>query len=282
MMNFLTEINEAANNIFKEKYEMPKFDFSNFFEHGTKRSDREKLMKEFKNCCVKNNKKVPKEYWEFLVKLMSYRLVDYRSSLTLNDIKTFFIGKNESGNDAICFFDINNNFHEMGVGKCIDDLTKHDNNVTDSKKKDVLKILRNIANVAVGIYKKDIKYPLNCAISGKLLTDPSESEIDHYDDDFSKVAYDWLHAVKYSIEKNKHKYIDVFVYLWDYIDEDKKYFSVRSLNLSFYKYHNEHTHLRVVAKEENRKRPKYKPNWEFLMINGIYKEKYAKEHESSK
>ena len=38
--------------------------------------------------------------------------------------------------------------------------------------------------------------------------------------------------------------------------------------------------IRIVSKEENLKRPKYKPNWEFLKINGNIKEEYAKKHES--
>ena len=264
MTTFLSELNEAANSIFKEKYEMPRFDFSNFFNHGKTRTERKALMDKFKQCCIKNNKKVPREYWDFLVKLMSYRLADYRSSLTIDDIKVFFIGKNECGKDTICFFDSKNNYNEMGVGKCIDDLTQHDNIISESKQKDVIKILRNIARVAVSKYKQKIIYPTTCAISGKTLYGANEVHVDHYDDDFSK-----------------HDFVDIFNYLWDFIDEDKKYFSYRSLNLSFYRYHNTHTHLRVVDARENQKRPKYKPNWEFLKINGYYKEQYAKEHESN-
>lgn len=276
MTNFLSELNDAANSIFKEKYEMPRFDFSNFFEHGKTRTERKALMDEFKQCCIKNNKKVPREYWEFLVKLMSYRLADYRSNLTIDDIKVFFIGKNECGNDAICFFDSKNNYNEMGVGKCIDGLTKHDNIVSESKKDDILKVLRNIAHVAVSKYKQNIIYPTTCAISGKTLYGANEVHVDHYDDDFSKVAYDWLYKMKCRVQQIKHKPVDICNYLWDFIDEDKKYFIFRSLNMSFYRYHNTNTHLRVVDARENLKRPKYKPNWDFLKINGYYKEKYAK------
>ena len=282
MTTFLSELNEAANCIFKEQYEMPRFDFSNFFKHGKTRTEREKLMNEFKQCCIKNNKKVPREYWKFLVKLMSYRLADYRNKLTIDDIKVFFIGKNECGKDTICFFDSKNNYNEMGVGKCIDDLTKHDNIISESKQKEVIDVLRNIARVAISKYKQKIIYPTTCAISGKTLYSAKELHVDHYDDDFSKVAYDWLHNVKYQVEKNKHDFVDIFNHLWDFIDEDKKYFKYRSLNMSFYRYHNTHTHLRVVDARENLKRPKYKPNWEFLKINGYYKEQYAKEHESNK
>lgn len=282
MTTFLSELNEAANCIFKEQYEMPRFDFSNFFKHGKTRTEREKLMNEFKQCCIKNNKKVPREYWKFLVKLMSYRLADYRNKLTIDDIKVFFIGKNECGKDTICFFDSKNNYNEMGVGKCIDDLTKHDNIISESKQKEVIDVLRNIARVAISKYKQKIIYPTTCAISGKTLYSAKELHVDHYDDDFSKVAYDWLHNVKYQVEKNKNDFVDIFNHLWDFIDEDKKYFKYRSLNMSFYRYHNTHTHLRVVDARENLKRPKYKPNWEFLKINGYYKEQYAKEHESNK
>lgn len=282
MTNFLSELNDAANSIFKEKYEMPRFDFSNFFEHGKTRAERKNLMDEFKQCCIKNNKKVPREYWNFLVKLMSYRLADYRSKLTIDDIKVFFIGKNECGKDTICFFDSKNNYNEMGVGKCIDDLTQHDKIISESKRKEVIKVLRNIANIAVSKYKQKIIYPTTCAISGKTLYSANELHIDHYNDDFSKVAYDWLHETKYLVQRNIGKPVDICNYLWDFIDEDKKYFKYRSLNLSFYRYHNTHTHLRIVDAEKNLKRPKYKPNWDFLKINGYYKEKYAKEHESNK
>ncbi len=220
---------------------------------------------------------IPKEYYPFLYKLLSYRKYDDRGKYKEGDIKTFFVGKTEYGKYSIMFYDNNGYCDSIGCTKAISEWSKIKNLEWEYMRGAVIQILRNIARFSVKEKQNTIVFPTKCEISGDMLYDLSECHIDHYDKDFAEVAYDWLYSMKKLAENYNHKWIDIIFELYKMIDDDRKYFKDKKWNRAFKDYHDKHTHLRVVSKKANLKREKTKPNWEFLKINGYCIEKYEKE-----
>ncbi len=259
------------------------FDFSKFFDIDVTMAKRKKMMKDFIDWFVANgditasgNHKIPREYYDVLCKLMSYRIDDPRSSIKCDDISCMFIGKDEFNNNSIMFYTKDGKYNRLGVSQSLTCLQTHINNVLNKKQHDVLATLRDLCRPKIKEIKANIVLPVKSELSGELIYEMSDINIDHYDDDFSKVAYDWLMIMKQTIEKHKNKLVDVFYELSKIIDYDKKCFKNENINKSFISYHNNHTHLRVVSKNENLGRKKYKPCWDYLKINGCYLEKYGK------
>lgn len=220
---------------------------------------------------------IPKEYYPYLYKLLSYRKYDDRGKYKEGDIKTFFVGKTEYGNYSIMFYDNNGYCDSIGCIKAISEWSKEKNLEWENMRGVVIQVLRNIARFSIIEKQNSIIFPITCEISGKTLSNISECHIDHYNKDFAEVTYDWLYNMKILAEKHNNKLVDIIFELYKLIDDNKKYFKDKNWNRSFKNYHDSHTHLRVVSKEANLKREKAKPNWEYLKINGCYIEKYAKE-----
>lgn len=251
------------------------------FGYNTKLSELTEVCRYIKNTFVKPKySSIPKEYYPFLYKLISYRKFDYRSEYKTGDIKTFYVGKDEYGKNSIAFFDNEGNHDFIGCTKAINQWQKEKVNEWTHMKECVLSMLRNLARIRVKEKRGSIILPVKCEISGKIIDNTDDLHIDHYDDDFSKVAYDWMYCLKQAMQRLFHKKtIDIVKVLYDLHDDDYKYFKDKKWNRSFIDYHDSHTHLRIVCKEANLQKEKYKPNWEFLSPKGYYLEQYAKEKE---
>lgn len=250
------------------------------FGYNTKESELTEVCKFIINTFVKPKfSSIPKEYYPFLYKLISYRKYDYRGNYKPGDIKTFYVGKDEYGKNSIAFFDNEGHHDFLGCTKAISQWQKEKINEWEHMKGCVLTILRNLARIRIKEKRDSIILPVKCEITGKIIENLEDIHIDHYDDDFSKVAYDWMYSLKQAMQKQFHKSVDIINVLYNLHDDNYRYFKFKNWNKAFIDFHDSHTHLRVVCKEANLKKEKYKPNWDFLKINGYFLEKYAKEKE---
>ena len=257
-----------------------KIPLEEIFGYNTKQTELTEVCRYIRHTFIKPKySSIPKEYYQFLYKLLSYRKFDYRGEYKQGDIKTFYVGKDEYGNNSIAFFDIDGNHDFIGCSSAITEWQKEKTNEWEHMKNCVLQICRNLARFRIKEKRDSIILPVKCEISGKIIDNIDDIHIDHYDDDFSKVAYDWMYNLKHALEKNCNKFVDIIKVLYDLHDDEFKYFKLKNWNKSFIDFHDSHTHLRVVCKEANLQKEKYKPNWDFLKINGYYLEKYAKDKE---
>lgn len=254
------------------------------FGYNTKQSELTEVCKYIASTFNKNKgyRSIPKEYYPFLYKLLSYRKFDSRCEYKPGDIKTFYVGKDEYGNNSIAFFDIEGKHDFIGCISAIKQWQREKNDEWEHMKECVLSLCRNLARFRIVEKRKSIVLPVKCEISGVIIDDLADVHIDHYDDDFSKVAFDWMYNVKRNLEKYTNKLVDIVKVLYDLHDADFKYFKYKKWNRSFIDFHDSHTHLRVTHKNANLGKEKYKPNWDLLKINGYYIEKHAKEKESNR
>lgn len=254
------------------------------FGYNTKESELKEVCKYILNTYNKKNgySSIPKEYYPFLYKLLSYRKFDYRGEYKPGDIRTFFVGKDAYGKNSIAFFDIKGQCDFVGCTSAIKNWQKDKQNEWEHMKDCVLGICRNLARFRIKEKRDKIVLPVKCEISGQLIENMEDVHIDHYDDDFSKVAFDWMMNIKRAQERFSHKFIDIIKVIYDMHDKDYKYFKDKNWNKSFIDFHDNHTHLRITHKNANLGKEKYRPNWDLLKINGYYLEKYAKEKELNK
>lgn len=255
------------------KYENLKLD--KIFSYETKTSEIKDICKYIQDTFTKENgyNSIPRNYYPFLYKLLSYRKFDERGNYKEGDIKTFFIGKDAYNHNSIMFFDKNNNCNCIGYVHALEQFQKEKNIQWENERDAVIGVLRNIALVAADKLRNKISFPVKSQISGKLILDKKDLHIDHYNKEFAEVAYDWIYCIKKQREKNLKRLDDTIHFLYSLIDKDKKYFDKEkapNLSKSFYDYHNKNTHLRIVTKQENLSRKKTKINWEYLKLNGKY------------
>lgn len=124
--------------------------------------------------------------------------------------------------------------------------------ITPPKKIDEIQsACRNAIYEIKSRYKFSQTYPRKSALSETTILNANEAEVDHYDMDFVDLVYNWIQ------ENGGEEYI--FSKINETVDgEESTEFTDPNLNESFIKYHNAHTHLRIVTKEENLKRKKTK------------------------
>ncbi len=249
------------------------------FGYNTKQSELIDVCKYIKETFTRPKySSIPKEYYPFLYKLMSYRKFDYRGNYKEGDIRTFYVGIDEYGNNSIAFFDINGKHDFLGCMKAIKHWQEEKNNQWEHMKDCIIGVLRNLARFRIKEKRDSIKLPIKCEISGVLIEDMKDLQIDHFDDDFSKVAFDWMYNIKQAMQRKFHKKtIDICYILYKLIDDEHKYFKDKKWNRGFIVFHDTHTHLRVTSKYANQSKEKYKPDWDLLKSNGYYKEQYEKE-----
>lgn len=284
-MNDIDFIFNQSNGV--DNDEKPRFDFSNFFSVDVTNKDRTAQMREFVLYYTKNGektqsgkRKIPREYYGFLCELMSYRYDDPRNKINREDISTMFIGKDAYNNNTLMFYTKNSNSripNTVGVSSCLTCVQRHVNNILKKRHDDVIGILRDLIRNKIRDIKNNIVFPTKSELSGVIINEMSQVAIDHYDDDFVKVAFDWLYIMKKELEKHRGKLVDICNELSKMIDYDNKCFKIDKLNKSFVDFHDAHTHLRVVTKTENLKREKTNVNWDLLKINGRYIERYEKQ-----
>ena len=255
------------------KYENLKLD--KIFSYETKTNEIKDICKYIQDTFTKENgyTSIPKQYYPFLYKLLSYRKFDERGNYKEGDIKTFFVGKDGYNHNSIMFYDNNDNCNCIGYVHALEQFQKEKNIQWEHERDAVIGVLRNIALVAADKIRSTIVFPVKSEISGALIYDKKDLHIDHFDKDFSEVAYNWLYLIKKQRERNFKKLDDTIHFLYGLIDKDKKYFDKeKSPNLSkcFYEYHNKNTHLRIVTKTENLSREKQNMPWEYLKLNGKY------------
>ena len=255
------------------KYENLKLD--KIFSYETKTNEIKDICKYIQDTFTKENgyTSIPKQYYPFLYKLLSYRKFDERGNYKEGDIKTFFVGKDAYNHNSIMFYDINNNCDCIGYVHALEQFQKEKNIQWEHERDAVIGVLRNIALVAADKIRNTIIFPVKSEISGEFIYNKKDLHIDHFDKDFSEVAYNWIYLIKKQRERNFKKLDDTIHFLYGLIDKDKKYFDKeKSPNLSkcFYDYHNKNTHLRIVTKTENLSREKQNMPWEYLKLNGKY------------
>lgn len=214
---------------------------------------------------------IPKEYYPFLYKLLSYRKYDSRGDYVDGDINTFFVGKDAYKHNSIMFYDKNGHHDCIGCTNAIGEWQKEKNNCWEDMKRVVLQVLRNISKYATNKYKETLSFPRKSDISDEMIMSKKDCHIDHYDKEFSELAFDWLLAVKTDIENKTHKLVDIIYELYKIIDNDREYFKSKDWNRAWYRYHNKNTHLRAITSKENLSREKIYPNWDLLKENGRYK-----------
>lgn len=234
------------------------------FGYNTKQSELKEVCKYITSTFIKPKySSIPKEYYPFLYKLLSYRKFDYRGEYKEGDIRTFYVGNN-MGNKSIAFFDNEGNHDFIGCTSALNEWQQEKKNKWEYMLNSVRNVLRNISKVAIDKKRSKLVFPTYSEISGSIILTKNDCDIDHYDDDFSKVAFDWMYTVKLNLEKLKRCSIDIVYELYRIIDDEKKYFKDSEWSKAFYDFHNSHTHLRVVLKKENKSRKKHYPDWNLL------------------
>lgn len=251
------------------------------FDFKTSQAELTKFLKDIQNKYTKENGYgiIPREWWPYLYKALTLRTHDSKGSYKESDIKCW-ISRKRDGKQCILFVNKDNEWHSLGIVNAVKEWQAQKNKFWVYKKDTIIKVLRNISNIKVEKFKKDIILPIKDEVTGEVLTSMKDIQIDHYDDDFIIVAYDWLYEIKKINEQYNKRPCDIISMLYDIIDEKKLYFKERKTNLAFYKYHNAHTHLRVVSAKTNNGRPKYRINWDILKTNGKYIEQYEREKKS--
>lgn len=219
---------------------------------------------------------IPKEYYPFLYKLLSYRKYDYRGKYKPGDIRTFFVGQTY-GNNSIMFFDKNGRCDCIGVVNAIKEWQNQKNDIWNYEREKVLYVLRNLIKPKIQEIRNNITLPVKDEITGEMIYNMKDIHIDHYDSDFSRVAYDWMYLMKNLYWQKYKRTLDIIHCLFLLHDDDFIQFTDDKWNNSFLKYHDSHTHLRITTKQNNLKREKHNPNWEILTTRGYYIEKYEKE-----
>lgn len=243
------------------------------FEYKTRGTQLRELVNYIKETYNKENgyTSIPKEYYPFLYKLLSYRKYDSRGEYKDGMIRTFFVAKDNYKNNSIAFYDTNGKFDFIGCGNAINEWQKEKNAYWEEMKRAVLQVLRNISKYATDKYKNTLSFPRKSDLSDEIIQTKSDCHIDHYDKEFSELAFSWLLTVKNNLETNNHKLVDIIYELYKIIDDNREYFKSKDWNKAWYKYHNENTHLRAITKKENLSREKIYPAWELLKENGRYK-----------
>lgn len=243
------------------------------FGYKTRGTQLKEVVDYIKNTYNKDNgyTSIPKEYYPFLYKLLSYRKYDSRGDYEVGDIRTFFVGKDAYKHNSIAFYDISGHFDFIGCTNAIGEWQKEKNNYWEEMKRAVLQVLRNIAKYETDKYKDSLTFPMKSEISDETITNKKDCHIDHYDKEFSEAAFDWLMLAKNNIERKSHKLIDIIYELYNIIDDERKYFKNKEWNRSWWRYHNNNTHIRAITKKENLLREKIYPEWELLKENGRYK-----------
>lgn len=249
------------------------------FGYDTKESELIEFFNNIKDTFKKPDyTSIPKLYYPYLYKLLSYRKYDVRGTLKEDDVKTFFVAKDSYSNNSIALYDKDGNFYFLGTSNAVKEWSKEKTNQWDNMLKDILQVCRNIARYEIKKKQETITFPCKCEITGEIIENKEDMHIDHYNKDFAEVVYDWLYLMKKQYEKTHNgKWCDIVNLIHKYIKYGENLFTYNKLNRSFYDYHNEHTHLRITKKKANLSKEKSRPNWEYLKLNGYYLEKYAKE-----
>lgn len=114
--------------------------------------------------------------------------------------------------------------------------------IKNKKKEDVINALRYAIDPIISNFRKGFK-PFE--YEGILIDNISQVDVDHYDESFNKIAWEWIRN-NGGIEQliNKVNKTEDGSTITCFIDEN--------LNESFRRFHNAHTHLRFVPKEINR------------------------------
>lgn len=243
------------------------------FSYSTRASQLKEVEKYILNTFNKENgyTSIPKEYYPFLCKLLTYKKYDNRGKYSSSEIKTFFVGKNDYKKNSIMFYDVYGKCDHLGCGSAIEEWQKEKNATWEHMKSSVLQVLRNIAKYSTNKYRESLEFPMKSEISDEIINSKYDCHIDHYDKEFSELAFDWLMMIKLNLESKYKRLVDVIYELYNIIDDNKEYFKSRDWNRAWYNYHNSNTHLRAITKKENLSREKIYPNWELLKENGKYK-----------
>ena len=262
----------------KERFDqLMSIDLTQLFGYDSTKTELNNLCTYIKDTFRKPKyNSIPRQYYPFLLKLLSYKRFDYRSEYKDDDIRTFFVGTNEYGTLSIMFYDNENHCDSVGCGSALKAWQDEKEQKFDYMLKQVIMTMRNIIKPKIMEMRHNITLPTRCQITGEIINDIKDLQIDHYDKDFVEVAYNFMYDVKQLIEKENNILIDVVKYMFDMIDDNQLGFKA-NLNDVFLKYHDMNTHLRIVSKKANLMKEKIRPSWQYLKKNGYYIEKYDKQ-----
>lgn len=251
------------------------------FDYKTTQSELKAFFKDIQDTYINKNgySSIPKFLYPYLYKALTYRIYDHRGKYKEEEIKTWFVGHRD-GHNSIMFFDIYGNCDCLGITKAIRQWQAEKNIIWKDKfLADVLGTLRTIGNFHVNKFKSSLLLPIKDSISGEILTDIKDIHIDHYDEDFSKVAFDWMMMLKEKNEAYTNRKVDIVYLLYNCIDRETWLFKEKSTSRNFYNYLIAHTHLRAVKNTSNLSRTKTHMPWELLKQNGCYKQNYEDKEE---
>lgn len=261
------------------------FNFDRFFELDTTDSYRKKYIQAFKKYWLEHgtktsngNIRVPDEYLEPMQKIMSYRIDSPKAQVKLENMEHLILGLDEYKHYTFMFYEKSVcEWIKVGCIQGLRDLQAHNQKVLKSRQSFVVCVLRNIAyRYRIYDMKSKLKFPMYSDLSGCIIRTKEDAEIDHYDDDFAKVAFDCLYDWKQQwIAKYHTPIVDIFNIMYDHIDTKNEVFKEDVFNEAFIKFHDSHTHLRVISRDENRKREKFNPDWRILRAEGYYVGKQA-------
>lgn len=154
-----------------------------------------------------------------------------------------YSNNNTWGKNNYCFYILNDNNEKIPISytfKLIKDL----------KKTETLKAFRTaIDNEIINFKKTFIPNKTKCAITGVILKDLFECNVDHHEHDFSVI-------VELFLKKYNKTFSDLYKYVVEF--ETKRFFNNKNLIDYFIRFHNENTTLRFTTKLANAKKTREK------------------------
>jgi len=145
------------------------------------------------------------------------------------------------GKNNFCFYILDDDNKKIPISHTF-------NLVKDLKKQEVLKAFRSsIDNEIINFKKTFIPKFTKCALTGVIITDLFQCNVDHHNHDFAVI-------VELFLKKYNKTYADLYKYVIEV--ETKRYFNNKNLINYFVKFHNENTTLQFTTKIANSKKPR--------------------------
>lgn len=114
----------------------------------------------------------------------------------------------------------------------------------NKKIKNISSACRESIECIIKDLRHNLKFPFICPLSGFIIKSIKDVHIDHYDLDFKDVVSLWID--ENGGVDNLHKYV-----CETKDNETTKYFTNKDIKENFIQFHNGHTHLRAIHKNEN-------------------------------
>lgn len=203
------------------------------------------MKKQFKEIEAIIEKDVIYSEGEIFNKIDNYFKQSYKyARRSKNGVKGYIFTNNKRwGSSNFCFYLIDSKDNYIEFSKNIQ--KKQPKNY---KKIEVTKAFRTSIEPEILKFKKNfIPHITRSQISRQVIGEYKNMHVDHFDDDFRVV-------VNLFLKRYNKSFDDLFQYVE--VDESVRSFNNQNLIKAFIKFHNSHTNLRFVTKQENLKRKK--------------------------